>query len=195
MDCSWTVVCKDEQNNMQLLQWTCSFSNLEKRECAPHQTRYPLWSNVFLYCPIMCLYVLSSCCDVRYFFCIKRCSVRFYLQLFVGGLMTYLRGNVALTKLVIHYGTRILFFEPRKQVLHLQGMWHSPNLLSTMVHGHDLYIGPLHTHFRVWVMVFVEDHTVTVKFRSRTAIKTLFLYLIVCLSVMLDSIHRHIYFQ
>ena len=38
----------------------------------------------------MCLYVLSSCCDVRYFFCIKRCSVRFYLQLFVGGLMTYL---------------------------------------------------------------------------------------------------------
>ena len=45
---------------------------------------------VLVFCPIMCLYVLSSCCDVRYFFCIKRCSVRFYLQLFVGGLMSYL---------------------------------------------------------------------------------------------------------
>ena len=35
----------------------------------------------------MCLYVPS--CDVRYDFRIKRCSVRLYLQLFVGGFMSY----------------------------------------------------------------------------------------------------------
>jgi hypothetical protein len=54
---------------------------------------------------------------------------------------------VLLTKLVIHYGPRILFFEPRKQVLHLQGMWHSPTSLSTMIHGHDLYILILQSPF------------------------------------------------
>ena len=40
--------------------------------------------------PIMCIYVLSSCCDVSYDFRIKLCSVRLYLQLFVEGLMSYL---------------------------------------------------------------------------------------------------------
>ena len=40
---------------------------------------------------------------------------------------------------------------------------------------------PLHTHFRIRVLVIVEDPTVTV--RCRTAIKVLFLYLILCPSV------------
>jgi len=39
-----------------------------------------------LCCPIMCLYVLSYV-----LWCPLRCSVRLYLQLFVGGLMSYLR--------------------------------------------------------------------------------------------------------
>ena len=37
----------------------------------------------------MCLYV--PCCDIRYDFRIKRCWVRLYLQLFVWGLISYLR--------------------------------------------------------------------------------------------------------
>jgi len=40
-----------------------------------------------LCCPSMCL----PCCDVRCDLHIKRCSVRFYPQLFVEGLMSYLR--------------------------------------------------------------------------------------------------------
>ena len=36
------------------------------------------------------LYRFILCCDVRYDFHIKRCSVRLYLQLFVGGLTSYL---------------------------------------------------------------------------------------------------------
>ena len=52
-----------------LLLWACS-------RCMP------LWT--------FTLWVL--CCDVRYDFCIKtRCSVRLYLHLFVGGIMSYLR--------------------------------------------------------------------------------------------------------
>ena len=38
-------------------------------------------------CPNMCLYVLASCCDVRYD---STCSIRLYPQLLVGGLMSYL---------------------------------------------------------------------------------------------------------
>jgi hypothetical protein len=34
---------------------------------------------------------LVPCCDVRYDFLIKRCSVRLYLQLFVAKLKSYLR--------------------------------------------------------------------------------------------------------
>jgi hypothetical protein len=48
---------------------------------------------IFLVCVIL-LYVVTfsvPSCDVRYDFRIKRCSVRLYLQLFVGGLMSYLR--------------------------------------------------------------------------------------------------------
>ena len=41
----------------------------------------------FLCCPIMCLYVLSSVTITA----LKRCSVRLYLQLFVGGIISYLR--------------------------------------------------------------------------------------------------------
>ena len=45
----------------------------------------------FACCPIMCLSVLSCCCDVRYDFHIKRCSIRLCLQLFVGRLLSDLR--------------------------------------------------------------------------------------------------------
>ena len=46
----------------------------------------------YLCCPIMCLYVLSSVlwCSLQ-FSQKKRYSVRDYLQLFVGGMMSYLR--------------------------------------------------------------------------------------------------------
>ena len=44
----------------------------------------------FLCCPIMCLYVLVPCCDARYEFRIKQCSVRLYPHMFVGWLMPYL---------------------------------------------------------------------------------------------------------
>ena len=45
----------------------------------------------FLCCPVMCHYVLRSvlCCPFR--FRHKQCSVRLFLQLFVGWLMSYLR--------------------------------------------------------------------------------------------------------
>jgi hypothetical protein len=46
----------------------------------------------FLCCPIVCFYVLSSVlrCPLR-FLHKKLCSVRLYLQLFSGGLVSYLR--------------------------------------------------------------------------------------------------------
>ena len=46
--------------------------------------------------------------------------------------------------------------------------------------------GSFNTHSRVWVLLMVEDPTVTVK--CRTVINALFLYLNLCLSVMLNSI-------
>ena len=45
----------------------------------------------FSLCPIMCLYVVSSWLWCRYDFSKKRCSVCLYLQLFIGGLASYLR--------------------------------------------------------------------------------------------------------
>jgi hypothetical protein len=37
---------------------------------------------------LLCVFTfLVPCCDVRYTFRLKRCSIRIYLQLFVGGLM------------------------------------------------------------------------------------------------------------
>ena len=51
----------------------------------------------FLHSSIMCLCVLRvfrywvPCCEIRYHFRIKRCSVRLYLQLLVGWPMSYLR--------------------------------------------------------------------------------------------------------
>ena len=45
--------------------------------------------------------------------------------------------------------------------------------------------GMCHIHLRVWVMLIIEDPTVTVKYR--TAIKALFLYINVCLIVRLES--------
>jgi len=43
-----------------------------------------------------------------------------------------------------------------------------------------------HTCFVVWVMFIVEDHILTTK--CRTTIKAPFLYLVLCLSVILDSL-------
>jgi hypothetical protein len=41
---------------------------------------------------LLCVFTFCvPCCGDRYDFRIKRCSVRLYLQLFVGGLMSYLR--------------------------------------------------------------------------------------------------------
>jgi hypothetical protein len=40
---------------------------------------------------IIVLCSAKLCCDVRYDFRIKLCSVRVYLQLFVRGLLSYLR--------------------------------------------------------------------------------------------------------
>jgi hypothetical protein len=47
------------------------------------------------------------------------------------------------------------------------------------------------TRFIVWVLLFIEDTTVTVK--CRAAIKALFLYFNVCPSTMLDSRSMFIY--
>jgi hypothetical protein len=52
---------------------------------------YPCWSFVYLFA--LSYYVFAFvvlCCDVCYDFRIKRCSVRLYLLLFVGGVMSYL---------------------------------------------------------------------------------------------------------
>jgi hypothetical protein len=55
---------------------------------------------------------------------------------------------------------------------------------STPCHEQDLNSQPIHTHIRVRVMLVVEYSTV----KCRTAIKFLFLYFKLCLSVMLDSL-------
>ena len=52
---------------------------------------YPCWSFVYLFA--LSYYVFAFvvlCCDVCYDLRIKRCSVRLYLLLFVGGVMSYL---------------------------------------------------------------------------------------------------------
>jgi succinate dehydrogenase hydrophobic anchor subunit len=50
----------------------------------------------------------------------------------------------------------------------------------------SVYDGLLHTHISVRVMFIIEDTTVTVK--CRTAIKVMFLYFNLCLSVTLNSL-------
>ena len=51
-----------------------------------------IFLNSFLCCPIMSLYVPSSVLWCPLWFPYKKpCSIRLYLQLFVGGLMSYLR--------------------------------------------------------------------------------------------------------
>ena len=47
-------------------------------------------------------------------------------------------------------------------------------------------LGMFQTHFRIWAVLIVEDPTVTIK--CRTAIKILFLYFNLCLSVKFDSL-------
>jgi len=65
----------------------------------------------------------------------------------------------------------------------------NPQILK---HTHDkpkyVYcsLGPLHYHFRVWVMLIIEDPLVTMKCRS--AIKVVFLYTCLLLSVTLDML-------
>ena len=56
------------------------------------------WINGEGYCyELLCVVLLCvfkflvPCCDVRYDIRIKRSSVRLFLQLFVGGLLSYLR--------------------------------------------------------------------------------------------------------
>ena len=51
---------------------------------------------------------------------------------------------------------------------------------------HTKHTIPFHTHFRVWIILFLEDSTMTMK--CRRAIKALFLYFNLCLSIMLDSL-------
>jgi hypothetical protein len=50
-------------------------------------------SHLFIFCVVpLCVFAfLIQCCDVRYIFALKRCLVLLDLQLFVGGLMSYLR--------------------------------------------------------------------------------------------------------
>jgi hypothetical protein len=59
---------------------------------------FPKFSDKLLFIFLVFCVVLSCvftfwvrCCDVRYDFRIKRCSVRLYIRLFVGGIMSYLR--------------------------------------------------------------------------------------------------------
>jgi len=51
---------------------------------------------------------------------------------------------------------------------------------------YDCRLGLFHSHFRVQVILIVEDLTVTVKWR--TAIKVLLLYFNLCLGVKLDTL-------
>ena len=44
-----------------------------------------------------------TCCDVRYDFRKNKCSVRLYLQLFVGGRMSYLRYTCVLVYSGVHH--------------------------------------------------------------------------------------------
>ena len=47
---------------------------------------------IFVVVVLLCVFTfLVPCSDVRYDFRIKKCAVRLYLQLFVGGFMSYLR--------------------------------------------------------------------------------------------------------
>jgi len=69
---------------------------LRSRNCLPWVHHCYLVGSVLLISLVFCVVLLCifACClpycDVRYDFRIKRCSVRLYLQLFVGGLMSYL---------------------------------------------------------------------------------------------------------
>ena len=67
-----SIICLD---NVSLLHFFCENNNI---------------SSVCVV--LLCVFTfLVSCCDVHYDFHIKQCSVRLYLQLFVGGFMSYLR--------------------------------------------------------------------------------------------------------
>ena len=47
-------------------------------------------SFLFFVVVLLCVFTFRvPCCDVRYHFLLKRCSIHLYLQLFVGGLMSF----------------------------------------------------------------------------------------------------------
>jgi len=59
---------------------------------------------IFLvFCVVLFMCPNFPCCDVRYDSHIKRCSVRLYLQLCVGGVMSYLRYLCLFTYSVVHH--------------------------------------------------------------------------------------------
>ena len=85
--------------NFWILNWAVNY-HIRSRNFLPFMITWVhprLFSEVrvahrLLCCPIMCLFTFwISCCNVSYNFRIKRCSVRLYLQLFIGGLVSYLR--------------------------------------------------------------------------------------------------------
>jgi len=75
---------------------------IRSRNCLPfentwvHPLFFVLVESVFLIFFVFCVVLLCvfifwvPCCDVRYDFAWKRCSVRLYLQLLVGGLMSFI---------------------------------------------------------------------------------------------------------
>ena len=69
-----------------------SFFPLRSRNCLVHSRFFVGVRVAYLICVVLLciLAFLIPCCDVHSDFRIKRCSVRPYLQLFVGGLMSHL---------------------------------------------------------------------------------------------------------
>jgi hypothetical protein len=65
------------QSNWQLM--------VHKTKTNKTRTQYNMWLSYYVFT------FGVPCCDVRYDFRINRCSVRLYLQMFVGGCMSYLR--------------------------------------------------------------------------------------------------------
>ena len=78
------------------------------------------------------------CCDVRYDFCIKLCLVRLYLQLFVGGLMFYLRYLC----LLAHSGVKhiVLWFLLFFFVLYMFTLWCCQFLLIVHSVFYNVYL-------------------------------------------------------
>ena len=144
--------------------------------------------------------VIAPCYDIGYDFRLKRCSVRLYPKLFVGGLMSYVcclfychtrldsMSNMALP----HPYFVFIVDNPASWNNIAYTEWHQNDKEANMYDESKEYRstegkGPFHTHcrFRVWVILFYEDPIVTLKC---WATKALFLYFNLYLrSVMLNS--------